>query len=234
VSLEIDIRLRLGSFDLRSTFRTGGGITALFGPSGSGKTLTLRCIAGLARPDGGTIVLDGRVLFDAANRTDVSTRDRSVGYVFQQYALFPHLSVERNIAYGLTGRPPAERAARVEDLLRIVGLPGIGDRKPSELSGGQQQRVAIARALAPEPKLLLLDEPFAAVDQRARRRLRAEFLDVHARVGTPMLLVTHDIEEVRQLADSLVLLNEGRVLRTGPTTELLTPPFDIEVADLLE
>jgi molybdenum ABC transporter ATP-binding protein len=234
VSLDVDIRLALDTFELRSHFQASGGITALFGPSGAGKTLTLRCIAGLSRPDAGTVSLNGRSLYDSAAGVDLPTRERSIGYVFQQYALFPHLTVEKNVGYGLRELSAGERTARVEALLEIVGLAELRARRPSELSGGQQQRIALARALAPEPSLLLLDEPFAAVDQRARRRLRTELRALHDRVGTPMLLVTHDLDEVRQLADFLVLIDAGRIVRAGSVAELLTPPLDPGIAALLE
>ncbi len=234
MSLDVDISLRLGSFDLRTRFSVGGGITALFGPSGAGKTVTLRCIAGLARPDSGRISLENRSLFDSESSLNLPPRDRSIGYVFQQYALFPHLSVERNIGFGISDLTKEERGARVASLLEIMDLGQMAKRMPSELSGGQQQRVALARALATRPALLLLDEPFAAVDLRVRRRLRAELVRIHELVGTPMLLVTHDIEEVRQLARSLVLIDAGRVVRSGPTTEILTAPLDPVLADLFE
>jgi molybdate transport system ATP-binding protein len=224
VSISASIRLDLRSFPLRVHFEVGDGITALFGPSGAGKTVTLRCVAGLARPQQGRIVVSERVLLDTAAAIDVPPRERRIGYLFQQYALFPHLSVERNIGYGLHRLDRRRRAERVEALLDMVGLEGYGARRTRELSGGQQQRVALARALAPEPDLLLLDEPFAAVDVRVRRRLRAELRRIHQVTGTPMLLVTHDLAEVRQLADSLVVLDRGEVLRAGTTAEVLADP----------
>jgi molybdate transport system ATP-binding protein len=234
VTLDVDIRLRIGAFDLQPRFRATDGITALFGPSGAGKTLTLRCIAGLLRPDTGRISLNNRTLFDSETRTDLPARSRSIGFVFQQYALFPHLTVEQNIAFGLDGMTKAERADRVRDLLEIIGLPGAAPRFPSQLSGGQQQRVALARALAPEPALLLLDEPFAAVDQPTRRRLRSELCAIQERIGTPMLLVTHDLDEVRQLCRLMVVVDSGHVVGSGVTDALLTPPFNPEVAPLFE
>jgi molybdate transport system ATP-binding protein len=234
VSLRVDVELRLPSFLLRVEFAASQGITALFGPSGAGKTLTLRCIAGLSRPDAGAVRLGERVLLDTRRGIELPPRDRRIGYVFQQYALFPHLSVARNVAYGIADLSAAERGARVDALLELVGLPGMRDRRPAELSGGQQQRVALARALATEPHLLLLDEPFAAVDLRVRRRLRSELRRIHDLTGTPMLLVTHDLDEVRQLSDELVLLDHGRVLRAGATPGILTRPYGPELIALLE
>jgi molybdate transport system ATP-binding protein len=220
VSVSASIRLELPEFTLDVAFEVGEGITALFGPSGAGKSLTLRSIAGLAAP-AGRIEVSGRVLLDTAAGVDVPPRERRIGYLFQQYALFPHLSVERNVGYGVQGVPRPERAARVAGLLSLVGLDGFAARSPRELSGGQQQRVALARALAPRPDLLLLDEPFAALDLRVRRRVRAELRQIHAVTRTPMLLVTHDLAEVRQLADSIVVLDGGRVLGAGPTGPVL-------------
>jgi len=233
VSLEIDLRLEIGSFRLEAAFTASQGITALFGPSGAGKTLTLRCIAGLTRPESGRVALHGRALFDSDTRTDLPPRNRGIGYVFQQYALFPHLDVGRNVAFGITGRSRSEREARASDLLALVGLEGFARRWVTELSGGQQQRVALARSLATEPDLLLLDEPFSAVDARVRRRLREELRRIHEVTRTPMLLVTHDLAEVRQLADSTVLMDAGSILRAGPTAAVLPDPADAELALLL-
>ena len=168
--LEVSVRVRAGAFRLDASFRAPGGITALFGPSGAGKTLTLRCIAGLTTPDSGRIAVGERVLFDPARSIDLPARHRRLGYLFQQYALFPHLDVAGNVGFGLDGGRD-ERAARVRELLALVGLAGFEKRRPRELSGGEQQRVALARALAPRPELLLLDEPLSALDGRVRRRL---------------------------------------------------------------
>ncbi len=231
MSIELSIDLRLGDFHLQVAFEVGDGIAALFGPSGAGKTLTLRCIAGLATPQSGRIVVSGRTLFDSVTGIDLAPRDRGVGYLFQQYALFPHLTVEQNVGFGLHRLSKSERSRRVEGMLALVGLEGLGRRRPGELSGGQ--RVALARALAPEPDLLLLDEPFAAVDLRTRRRLRAELRRIQEATSTPMILVTHDLAEVRQLSDSLVVIDQGRVLATGATETLLADAVGI-IAELTE
>jgi len=233
VSLDVRVAHRVGGFALDVAFSAEEGITALFGPSGAGKTLTLRCVAGLSRPDAGRILLHGRTLFDADAGVSLPARDRRIGYVFQQYALFPHLDVEGNVGYGVTGLSRAERAERVGALLALVDLEEFARRPVQGLSGGQQQRVALARALATEPDLLLLDEPFAAVDIRVRRRLRAELRRIHEATRTPMLLVTHDLSEVRQLAESVVLMDAGRVVQTGPTRSVLANPADPELAQLL-
>jgi molybdenum ABC transporter ATP-binding protein len=229
----VDIAAVAGSFHLEARFEAPAGITALFGPSGAGKTLTLRCVAGLTRPVAGRIEVGGRTLFDAGAGTDLPARDRRVGYVFQQYALFPHLSVAGNIAYGLHALPRARRRERAAELLEMVGLGGYGERSPTGLSGGQQQRVAIARALAYEPRILLLDEPFAALDAMVRVRLRAELRALHERTRIPMILVSHDLAEVRQLADHLVLFEEGRVLACGELAHVLRAPANDRAAALL-
>lgn len=219
--IAVDVERTLGSFQLKAAFSAPAGITALFGPSGSGKTLTLRCVAGLLRPDRGRVVLGERVLYDNAADVDLATRDRRIGYVFQHYALFPHLSAAANIGYGLHGASPADRSDRVKELLEMVGLAGFADRHPHELSGGQQQRVALARALAPRPDLVLLDEPFAAIDSFVRDRLREQLRAIHARTQVPMILVTHDVADVRSLADTVVLYGHGVVLEVGATASVL-------------
>ncbi len=210
--LEVAVRRALPGFALDARFSVPNGVTAVVGPSGAGKTLTLRAIAGLLRPDAGRVACGGRVLFDAAAGVDVPARARRVGYLFQQYALFPHLSVGENVAYGLGGRPRAERAARAAELLALVGMPDAAARRPRELSGGQQQRVALARALAPAPALLLLDEPLAAVDAPLRARLAGELRALHERTGVPMVFVTHDPGEAARVADVVVRMEEGRVV----------------------
>jgi molybdate transport system ATP-binding protein len=230
--LEVAIRTRAGDFNLAADFEAPVGITTLFGPSGAGKTLTLRCIAGLNRPDGGRIGLRGRILFDSETGVDLPTRLRRVGYLFQQYALFPHLNVLGNVTFGLDGRAD-ERGARAAELLRLVGLTDYERRRPRDLSGGEQQRVALARALAPAPELLLLDEPLSALDDRVRRRLRTELRRVHEVTQVPMVIVTHNQAEMRELSDWVVLYDAGRVLRSGPTDEVLRDPGSAEAADLL-
>lgn len=214
-ALDVRVTRRLAAFTLDVAFTafTGGtGITALLGPSGAGKSLTLRAIAGLARPDTGRIALGGAVLFDAERGVNVPARARSIGYMFQQYAIFPHLSVASNVGFGLHTHPAPQRARDVDELLALVGLGGFGARRPHTLSGGQLQRVALARALAPRPRLLLLDEPLAALDVPLRRQLGASLRMLHERTGTPMLLVTHDPQEADALADATVRLEGGAVV----------------------
>lgn len=220
--IAVDVQRTLGSFHLNVAFAAPAGITALFGPSGSGKTLTLRCTTGLLRPDRGRVALGQRVLYDSTSGVDVATRDRRIGYVFQHYALFPHLSAAANIGYGLHDAAAADRSARVTELLEMVGLAGLAERRPHELSGGQQQRVALARALAPRPDLVLLDEPFAAIDSFVRDHLREQLRAIHAQTRVPMILVTHDVADVRRLADTVVLYGHGSVIEVGATADVLS------------
>lgn len=233
VTLQVDLRDRLPEFELDVRFEAVHGITALFGPSGAGKTLTLRHVAGLERAEHGCIRLGDRELFDARRALHVRPRERRIGLVFQEYALFPHLDVGGNVAYGLHGRPRAEQVRRVGDLLDLVGLPGYEERDPRRLSGGERQRVALARALAPEPELLLLDEPFAALDFRIRAGLRTALSDIQRLTHVPMVLVTHSIEDVRALSEHLVLLDRGQVVASGPTRQVLDTPPTAEAAALV-
>jgi len=191
-----------------------GCILALLGPSGCGKTTTLRLIAGFEAPDAGQIAIGGRVVARAGH-VGVPPEERSVGVVFQDYALFPHLTVEANVAFGVSRRPRAERQARVARMLELVGLAEFAGRYPHELSGGQQQRVATARALAPEPALLLLDEPFSNLDADLRAQMRDEVQKLLRTTGTTAIFVTHDQEEAFTIADEVGVLNRGRLEQLG-------------------
>jgi molybdate transport system ATP-binding protein len=231
--LEVAIRARLADFTLDVAWTAGGGVSVLFGPSGSGKTLTLQCLAGLVRPDTGRIVVDGRVLFDGAAGVDVAPQSRRVGYVFQGYALFPHLCVRGNVAFGLRNRPPAERARRTAEAIERLGLGGLEDRYPRELSGGQKQRVALGRALAIEPTFVLLDEPLSALDLPLRRALRDELHTILEDWRVPAVLVTHDFSEAYQLGDRVIVYEAGRVQQAAPRGELLWRPASESVARIL-
>ena len=235
MSARLEVRLvkRLPGFTLDVAWTADGGVAALFGPSGSGKTLTLQCLAGLLRPDEGRIVVDGRVLFDAAAGADIPPQARRVGYVFQGYALFPHLTVAENVGFGLRGRPRDERARRVADVLTRLGLVGLERRRPAELSGGQRQRVALGRALAVDPALLLLDEPLSALDAPLRRALRAELRAVLSEWGTAAVVVTHDFGEAYRLGDRIVVYEGGRVVQAAPRAELLWQPASEAVARIM-
>ena len=197
-----------------------GSLVALLGPSGSGKSTLLRLIAGLEMPDSGRILLTGK---DATNQ---SVQERNIGFVFQHYALFKHMTVRQNIAFGLEIRQGSKgkSKARVEELLELVQLSGLGDRYPSQLSGGQRQRVALARALAVEPKVLLLDEPFGALDAKVRKDLRAWLRRLHDEVHVTTVFVTHDQEEAMEVSDEIVVMNKGRVEQVGTPAEVYDHP----------
>ena len=211
-TLSLDIRKRIGDFLLDVSLDAEARIVALVGPSGSGKTLTLRAIAGLLSPDDGSIKAGSRVLFDAKQGINIPARNRDIGYVFQQYALFPHMSVAQNVAYGLHRHGASFRTERVREVLELVGLSEFGQRMPRTLSGGEQQRVALARALAPKPSALLLDEPLSAVDAPLRTRLGEQLRMIGTTLGIPMLLVTHDMSEATRITDRVVHLERGRVV----------------------
>jgi iron(III) transport system ATP-binding protein len=205
-----------------------GVICALLGPSGCGKTTTLRLIAGFERPDAGTVAVGERLV--AGGGTFVAPERRLIGMVFQDYALFPHLSVEQNVAYALGRR---HEAARVAEVLDLVGLEGMGDRSPHELSGGEQQRVALARALAPTPEVILLDEPFSNLDASLRARVRQEMREILVAAGVTALFVTHDQEEALSLADRVAVMRAGRIEQEGTPEEVYGRPTSRWVADFL-
>lgn len=230
--IDVDLRLRVSDrtrqFELAVQFACEAPVLALYGPSGAGKSLTLQAIAGLLQPQGGHVRMGGRTLFDAAQRINLPPAQRGVGYLFQDYALFPHLSVRQNVGFGLTSwrrpRLQAADAQRVDELLAAFGLEAAAHAKPAALSGGQRQRVALARALACEPSVLLLDEPFAALNPMLRHSLRQELAQVRQRWGIPMVMITHDIEDVIALADHVCVIDHGQVtrevdLRTGEHRE---------------
>jgi len=221
VELVVDIALQRGSFELQASFTVAAGLVALCGPSGSGKSSMLTALAGLVRPDTGRIALGDALLFDAERGVHLPTQQRRIGYVFQNYALFPHLNVRENIAFGIARGDGSARRARVEDLLALMQLSELAGRYPAELSGGQQQRVALARALAPDPRLLLLDEPFSALDGDLRRHLGRELRRLQRQLDLPVLLVTHSRAEALQLADTAIVLSAGRVAALGAPAEVL-------------
>jgi molybdate transport system ATP-binding protein len=208
----------------------GGPVTVLFGPSGAGKTTILRCLAGLERPDRGTIRFGDEVWFDAAAGTMLAPQRRRVGLCFQGYALFPHLTVEGNVGFGLAGLDRAPARARVATMLRTFQLDGLATRRAADLSGGERQRVALARALAPEPRLLLLDEPLSALDLPLRETLRGELRRLLAGLAIPTVLVTHDRVDALALGDRLAVLSDGRVRQVGPIEDVFSRPADVAVA----
>lgn len=224
LSFDVAFRKRVGVpgrlFELDIRFRTYARHTVIFGPSGAGKSLTLQAVAGLLRPDDGRIHVEGEPLFDAARRIDVPARARRLGYLFQDYALFPHLSVRQNIAFGLqrgwlNPRPSAGGPA-VDRWLRALALDRVADQWPHQLSGGQRQRTALARALVNEPRALLLDEPFSALDPSLREQTRAELEALLDDIGIPMLMITHDPADLDRFGEQALHLSEGSIMAPVP------------------
>ena len=218
--IDVDLTLTVTDakrrFELAASFKTDVPFAALYGPSGAGKSLTLQAIAGLIKPTSGHVRLDGRTLYDSAQDIDLPANQRRIGYLFQDYALFPHLSVRENVGFGLASWPRRLSAAQrldVDALLEGFGLSALADSRPATLSGGQQQRVALARALACQPLVLLLDEPFASLNPMLRQTLRQDLAEIRKKWGIPALMITHDIDDVLALADVAFVYDHGRVVR---------------------
>lgn len=238
MSIEIrDVNKTFGDFtalnNINITVPTGK-LTTLLGPSGCGKTTLLRIIAGLEYAD------SGQILFDDLDVTNIPVQKRNIGFMFQHYALFRHKNIADNIAFGLTLLPKSERPSktdikkRVAELLELVQLPQLANAYPHQLSGGQRQRIALARALAVKPKLLLLDEPFGALDAKVRKELRTWLKDIHHELGVTSIMVTHDQEEARAISDEIVVMNHGRVEQVGTSEQLLNQPANSFVRDFLD
>ena len=208
----------------------GASVTVLFGPSGAGKTTVLRCVAGLERPDRGSIRVGDETWFDSDRGIDLSPQARRAGLLFQDYALFPHLNVAANVAYGLGDLPPGERRRRVEETLALLQLDALAERRPAQLSGGEKQRVALGRVLAPRPRVLLLDEPLSALDAPTREALRSGLRRVLARAARPTVVVTHDRIEALALGDRIAVISNGRLRQVGPIEDVFGHPADLEVA----
>lgn len=208
-------------------------VTVLFGPSGCGKTTVLRCLAGLEKPDAGFIHFDGETWYEATNQLHLPPQRRSLGFVFQDYALFPNLSVAGNLGYPLVGISAQEHHRRVVEMIALLKLEGLAERYPGKLSGGQQQRVALGRALIHRPRLLLMDEPLAALDRPSQDALRRELRGVLRELGVPALLVTHDRNEALMLGDRLLLMRDGKIQQDGPPAEVFTRPATPELAQAL-
>jgi len=231
--LEIALHKHLDGFRLDVAFTAQNELVVLFGPSGAGKSLTLQAIAGTMRPDAGRIVIDGQTVYNSGQRLDLPPQMRRVGYVPQHYALFPHLTAAANIGFGLARLPRHEREQRVSEMVTLFGLQGLDHRRPRELSGGQQQRVALARALAVRPRLLLLDEPFAALDGSLREALREELVQVQTRTGITVVMVTHDLTDAFALGQRIVVYEAGRVIQQGTREEVFFHPATRHVAELV-
>jgi len=220
-------------FQLDMTFQAGPGITALFGPSGGGKTLTLDAIAGFIRPDDGRILLDDQILFDGPAQVHLPPKARQCGYVFQNYALFPHMTLRQNLEFAVERVPRLERSRRVTERLEEFHLTEVAGRRPHQLSGGQKQRCSIARALIGSPRVLLLDEPSRGLDPALRGELHTLLTQVRAEYDKPILLVTHDVEECFALADQVLVVMSGKVAQSGATRKVFEQPANVDVARVL-
>ena len=231
MTLEVDIEKRAGDFHLRTAFSCEREWLGILGPSGCGKSMTLRCVAGLEKPDRGRIVLNGRVLFDSERGIDLPPQKRRVGYLFQNYALFPGMSVRQNILCGLHAeRDRKRREARAEEIMALLQLRDIADLRPEALSGGQAQRTALGRILVNAPDLLMLDEPFSALDTHLRLRLQMELRRLLSDYSGGILLVTHDRDEAFRMCDRLGVMERGRMLAVKPTRELFANPETVAAA----
>lgn len=225
MSLHVDIEKTLGAFHLDISFKTKGGVLGLLGASGCGKSKTLQCITGIERPDAGRIALGDRVFFDSEQGINVPVQERRVGYLFQHYALFPNMTVDENIACGVRGHvAKAERAKRVRDMMARLRLDGLGRQKPAQLSGGQQQRVALARIMVNEPDILLLDEPFSALDSYLKDQVMGELSQLIRGFHKDVIVVTHSRDEAYQLCDTIVILEQGKLEVMGATNDVFSQP----------
>lgn len=233
MGLAVALKKRVKGFSLDVEWAIGSELAVLFGPSGAGKSMTLQMIAGLMTPDEGRVAIDGTVMFSSAGRIDVPPHKRHLGYVFQDLALFPHMTVSGNISYGANGMPKGERRQRVAEMLSAFRLEGLEDKLPSEISGGQKQRVAFARALIRRPPALLLDEPFSSLDAPLRQEMRVLLQDIRRDFGIPIVLVTHDGLEARSLADTIIIYSGGRIAQQGPPAQVFSAPATEEVRRLV-
>ena len=233
MSLEVNITKKLDGFTLHANFAARSTATAILGASGCGKSMTLRCIAGIVKPDAGRIVLDGRVLFDSAQHIDLPPQQRGVGLLFQNYALFPNMTVEQNVLCGLKAeKDKAARKARCAEMLQAMRLESLAKRYPAQLSGGQQQRTALARILVGRPKILMLDEPFSALDSYLREEVEGEVGSLLSNFDGTALLVTHDRDEAYRLCREMIVMDSGEVLRAGTTKEVFADPRRLTAARL--
>ena len=226
MAIQVNIEKNFKGFSLKSVFESNTSATGILGASGSGKSMTLRCIAGIETPDRGKIVINGRTVFDSEKKINLKPQERRIGYLFQNYALFRYMTVYGNIAFGLRVQKADKKKIdeRVRELIKLIGLEGLEKRYPSQLSGGQRQRVAFARALAPNPQLLLLDEPFAAIDAKVRKELRSWLREMIEKLGVTSIFVTHDQDEAIEVADEIIITNKGRIEQTGTPIEIYHNP----------
>ena len=224
MSLYVDIEKRLGAFRLQSKFEVAGETLALLGASGCGKSMTLKCIAGIVTPDRGRIVLNGRVLFDSEKKIDLTPQQRRVGYLFQQYALFPNMTVEQNILCGIRAGSRSEKRTLLSEKIRLFRLEGLEKKHPAQLSGGQQQRVAIARALATNPKVLLCDEATSALDPKTTRQILELIGDINKKLGITVVIITHQMSVVKEVCNHVAILDDGEVVEEGLVSTVFSAP----------
>ena len=233
MSLFVDVRKDFGNFKLDVTFTAENGITSLLGASGCGKSMTLKCIAGIEKPDEGRIELDGDVLFDSERGINLPPQQRKVGYLFQSYALFPNMTVRQNILCGLCREHDRQvKEKRLQEMLRLLQLEGLEKHRPSQLSGGQQQRVALARILVSDPHMLLLDEPFSALDYHLRDSLKIELRDLLQDFGREVLMVTHDRNEAYNMSSMIAIMDKGRLLCIKTCKDLFADPGSVPAATI--
>lgn len=231
MSLFVDIQKEFHGFKLQIQLKTDNEVLGILGESGSGKSMTLRCIAGIEKPDSGTIILNGKTLFDAKKGINLAPRKRNVGLMFQNYALFPHMTVAQNIISGI--KEKTKQKLQMEKFLELLHLRGLESRYPQQLSGGQQQRVALARMMAAEPDVLLLDEPFSALDGRLRKEIEPDFSAGLQKFDGPVVFVSHSFQEVYRFSTRTAVVSDGKILETGDTKKLFARPKKLATANLL-
>lgn len=231
MSLFVDIKKRLKGFSLNVSFETNGNYLGILGASGSGKSMTLKCIAGIETPDEGRIVINGKVLFDSEKKINLKPQERNIGYLFQNYALFPNMTVEENIGIGLLDSKK-EKEEKVNEMIKAFHLQGLEKKYPSQLSGGQQQRVAMARCIIYKPDILMLDEPFSALDSYLKEELHTEVLELLNLYNGEVLMVTHSRDEVYKFCKNIVIIDKGNSILLGNTKEIFKEPKLLEVAKL--
>lgn len=229
--LKVEINKTLGRFELKSSFAVDGGVLGILGPSGCGKSMTLKCIAGLIRPDSGFIQINGRELYHSASDVFVSPRNRNIGYVFQHHALFPHLTVYNNVAYGIRHLSKELQSHKISEILEKTHMTGYEKHYPSQLSGGQQQRVALSRTLITEPDLLLLDEPLSALDRHVKSLVEYELLEIiRKNFSGTVIMVTHDVEEAYRMCDTILIMDHGQSMQIGEKNHILQKPASLTAA----
>ncbi|MDO4961266.1 MAG: ATP-binding cassette domain-containing protein [Eubacteriales bacterium] len=237
MNLSVDIKKKLGEFELNIKVDTGRDVLALVGASGCGKSMTMKCIAGIERPDSGRIVLNGRVLFDSEKHIDLPPKERRVGYLFQQYALFPNMTVLQNVMAGVR-KSSAGKAGNAEQTARAMlerfGISDIAGKHPHEISGGQQQRTALARIMVNEPDVLLLDEPLSALDPYLRYTLAMEMKEVLESFDKEIILVSHSMDEIEILAKNMIVINRGEIVREGSVDEVFEEPGSDYTANIID